>query len=58
VRRPDPLSLAAGLALAALGTLLLLDRLDVVGLEFRAVGPVVLACLGAVLLASGLSRPR
>lgn len=52
------MSLAAGLCLAALGTLLLLDRLEVFGLEFRVLGPVVLACLGAVLLASGLSRPR
>jgi hypothetical protein len=58
VHRPDPVALVAGLVLAALGTLLLLDRLDVVALEFAVVGPVVLACLGSVLLASGLSRPR
>jgi membrane-bound ClpP family serine protease len=57
-RRPDPVSLVAGLALAALGAVLLLDRLEVVELQFGVIGPVVLAVLGALLLASGLSRPR
>ena len=52
------MALVAGLVLVALGTLLLLDRLDVLALEFAALGPVVLAMLGAVLLASGLSRSR
>jgi hypothetical protein len=56
--RPDPVALVAGLALAALGAVLILDRLEVVGLQFGVIGPVVLAVLGALLLASGLSRPR
>jgi hypothetical protein len=51
-------SLVAGLALVAVGCVLLLDRLDVVALEFGAVGPIVLAVIGAVVLASGLSRSR
>lgn len=52
------MSLVAGLALAALGTLVLLDRLEEIDLRFDVAGPVALAVLGAILLASGLSRPR
>ena len=57
-RRVDLPSLVAGLVLICFGTLLLLDRLDVLNLRFAAVGPMVCAALGAILLAAGLSRRR
>lgn len=56
-RRPDTLSLVAGLAIAAFGGLLLLDRIDALDLRFDALAPLVCALVGAILLASGLSRP-
>jgi hypothetical protein len=49
-------SLVAGAAIALLGGLLLADRLDAVDLGFGVLGPVCLAVVGAILLASGLSR--
>jgi hypothetical protein len=55
-RRFDLASLVAGLVLICFGTLLLLDRVDVLNLRFAAVGPIVCAALGAILLAAGLSR--
>lgn len=55
---PDRLSLTAGLVLIALGTVLLLDRLHVVHLTFGTVAPIALGAVGAILLASGLSRGR
>jgi hypothetical protein len=56
-RRPqDPVALVAGLAIAAFGAVLLLDRLDVVDLRFAALAPLVCALLGAILLATGLTR--
>jgi hypothetical protein len=51
-REPDLPSLVAGLAIVVLGTVLLLDRLDVLTLRFAALGPLVCAVLGAVLLAT------
>jgi hypothetical protein len=54
--RPDLVSLVAGIALVCFGGVLLLDQLDVVTLRFAAVGPLVCALLGAILLAAGLSR--
>lgn len=56
MRRADPVSLVAGAALAALGGLLLADRLDAVDAGFGVLTPSCLAVLGAILLASGLSR--
>jgi hypothetical protein len=56
VRRPDPVALVAGLAIAAYGVLLLLDAQDVLDLRFGGVAPITFAVLGAILLASGLSR--
>ena len=56
VSRPDPVSLVAGAVIAALGGLLLADRLDALDLRFDSLTPIVLATLGAILLASGLSR--
>jgi hypothetical protein len=55
-RRADIPSLVAGVAIALLGVVLLLDRLDVLDLRFAALGPLACATLGAVLLASGLAR--
>lgn len=56
VSRLDPVSLVAGAVIAALGGLLLADRLDALDLRFGSLTPIVLAVLGAILLASGLSR--
>ncbi|MDX6697617.1 MAG: hypothetical protein QOE65_1014 [Solirubrobacteraceae bacterium] len=49
-------SLVGGLVVVALGAVLLLDQLDVWGLRFAALAPLACAAIGAVLLASGLSR--
>ena len=54
--RPDPAALVAALAILALGTLLLLDALDVFELTFGLFGPVACAAAGSILLANGLSR--
>jgi hypothetical protein len=49
----------AGLALVALGVLLVLDAQGRIDLGFAYLGPSVLAVLGAILLAGGLaSRGR
>ena len=55
-RRPDWASLAAGLVLMGLGGLFLLDRLEALDLRFGYLWPVLLAAVGAILLASGLAR--
>jgi hypothetical protein len=57
-RPPDIVSLVAGLVIAALGTLLLLDQLEALELRFAYGGPALLAAAGAILLVNGLSRPR
>lgn len=58
-RRPDTGSLVAGLAIMALGAVLLLDRLDALDLRFAYLWPALLATVGAILLACGLaSRDR
>ena len=57
-RRPDRLSLVAGLAICGLGVLLLLDRTGVIELRFGYALPAILACVGAILLAAGLEGPR
>ncbi|HYP47078.1 MAG TPA: hypothetical protein VEQ61_00440 [Thermoleophilaceae bacterium] len=54
--RADRPSLAAGLALLALGVVLLLDSAGALELSFALLAPIVLAAMGATLLASGLSR--
>ena len=55
-RRPDPLSLVAGLALIAFGIVLLLDRTGTLELHFSTMAPMAFAVVGAILLTSGLSR--
>ena len=57
-RRFDPASLAAGLVVCGLGTLLLLDQLDVVDLRFGYLWPALLATIGTILLAVGLTGKR
>ena len=54
--RPDVPSLVAGVAVVALGALLLADRLGGLDLRFALIAPACLAVIGAILLASGLSR--
>jgi hypothetical protein len=54
-RRADRTLIVAGLATIALGTLFLLDRTGVIDVRFDYMLPAVLAAVGAVLLAAGLS---
>ena len=53
-RHLDTTSLVAGLALIALGGVMLLDRVGALDLRFAYLWPALLATLGAILLASGL----
>jgi hypothetical protein len=53
----DPASLISGLIVIALGGLLLLDQADVLELRFGYMAPAVLAALGGILLACGLTGP-
>jgi hypothetical protein len=55
-RRADMPSLVAGIAIVLFGTVLLLDHTGVLDLRFAALGPLVCAVAGAILLASGLVR--
>jgi hypothetical protein len=55
---PDAVSLTAGIVLVVLGTVLLLDRTGTIQLDFGAMAPIALGVIGAILLASGLSRAR
>lgn len=57
-RRPDVTSVVAGACVVALGVLLLLDAAGTLDLRFAVLGPAACAALGAILLASGLTRPR
>jgi hypothetical protein len=56
LRRPDAPTLVAGVAVLALGAVLAAQSAGAIELRFAAYGPLVLAAVGAVLLASGLSR--
>lgn len=55
-RRPDRFALVAGIVIAALGVVLLLDASGALALSFGALAPVALGTVGAILLASGLTR--
>jgi hypothetical protein len=57
-RRPNLASLVSGLALLALGILLVLDAQGTLDLGFAYAGPALLGIVGATLLASGLSSRR
>jgi hypothetical protein len=56
--RADLTSLVAGACVLALGLLLLLDGTGALDLRLAAFGPAVCAAIGAILLASGMTRPR
>ncbi len=57
-RRPDPTGLAAGLAITALGGLLLLDQAGAVELDLGWAGVALSAAAGLILLVSGLAHDR
>ena len=58
-RSPNLAALVAGVVLAALGVLLVLNAEGSVDLRFAYMTPALVAALGAILLASGLaSRAR
>ena len=54
--RPHVPSLVAGLALLALGGVLLLDATSAIELRFAGLAPLACAAIGAILLSAGLSR--
>ena len=54
-RAPNVTVLLTGLAVLALGVLLVLDADGAVDLRFAYVAPVLVGGLGAILLASGLA---
>ena len=54
----DPASLVAGLAVSGLGVLLLLDQVDTIDLSFGYLAPALLAVVGSILLALGLTGRR
>jgi hypothetical protein len=54
-RSPNATVLVAGLALVALGVLLVLAADGDVDLSFSFMAPAIVAALGATLLASGLA---
>ena len=58
LRNPDITSLVSGVCVAALGVLLLLDGTGTFDLRFNVFAPAICAAIGAILLASGMSRPR
>jgi len=55
-RHLDRVALVAGLLVAALGVVLLLDAGGTLDLRLAAIGPIAALMCGAVLLALGLSR--
>jgi hypothetical protein len=57
-RRPDSTGLAAGISLAALGGLLLLDQAGTVDLELGWAAVALTAAAGVILLVSGLAHDR
>jgi hypothetical protein len=56
VSRPDLATLISGLSVLALGTVLLLDQVGQLNLDFGSLAPVVLCVVGLVLLVGGLAR--
>jgi hypothetical protein len=58
LRKPDITSVVAGVCIAALGLLLLLDGTGATDIRFGVLAPACCAAIGAILLASGMSRPR
>ena len=58
MRRLDRTSLVAGLVVTVAGAILLLDRVDALDLRFGYGLPLLIAVVGAVLLAAGLEGRR
>ncbi|MDP9136379.1 MAG: hypothetical protein M3N56_16305 [Actinomycetota bacterium] len=56
--RFDRTSLVAGTAITLTGTLLLLDRVDAIDVRFGYGLPLLIAVVGAILLAAGLEGRR
>jgi hypothetical protein len=54
-RSPNVMVLLTGIAVLALGVLLVLDANGVIDLRFAYMAPVLVGSLGAILLASGLA---
>ena len=54
--RPARLLLVAGCVIAVFGLVLLLDRTETIELTFGSMAPMAFAVVGAVLLATGLTR--
>jgi hypothetical protein len=52
----DPVSLVSGVAVTALGALLLLDQADAIELTFGWLGAALAAVLGVILVISGLTQ--
>ncbi len=55
-RAPDVVSLVAGVGAIVFGAVLLADATGGLHLTFAWLGPLVCAVVGAILLASGLTR--
>jgi hypothetical protein len=55
-QRVDRISLAAGIAVVALGALLLLDEAGVFSLTLGLFGAILAAVIGTILLVSGLDE--
>jgi hypothetical protein len=58
VTRLDRTSLVAGLVTTVAGVVLLLDRAGTIDVKFGYGLPLLIAAVGAVLLAAGLEGPR
>jgi hypothetical protein len=56
--RPDLTSVVSGACLLVLGVVLLLDASGALDLRLAVFVPLALAAIGAILLASGMTRPR
>ncbi len=56
MRRADPATLVAGIAVLVLGAVLAGHSAGAFDLSFAAFAPLALGALGATLFASGLSR--
>jgi hypothetical protein len=54
MRAPNVTVLTAGIAVVALGVLLVLDAAGTIDLRFAYIAPLLVGALGAILLASGL----
>lgn len=57
-RSPDITSAVAGVCVLGLGILLLLDASGALELRFGVLAPAACAAIGAILVASGMTRPR